>query len=543
LIIVEKDKQNLEFWLDKWARLVVERERKLNRGINVFRTESGIGASGIPHIGSFADSVRQFGVTLALRDAGFKSEYIAYSDDRDGLRKVPLHLPNWLEEHLAKPVTDIPDPFECHGSYGEHMGSLLRSAIETAGIDYTFQSGTKNYKEGVLDNEIEAILLNAATVGKISEKMVGQKKFTTMLPYFPVCENCGRIYTTRAYELLPKEHKVLYACDQEFVGKNLNTGKKIVIKGCGHKGEASYFKGTGKLGWKCEFAARWHALKIVFEAHGKDILDSVKINDEVSKQVLGWEPPLHFVYEMFLEKGGKKISKSVGNVFSPQVWFNYATPTSLMVLLLKRAEGTREVDETDIPKYMDELDRLEDIYFDAVEIKDARDRFNAKRLFEFVHFLKPPAKSSTHMPYDVMIEIAKILPEKGQTEFAMEKLKNMGIVKKAGADVEPEVEKRLKFAKNFLSCMSPQLVVIEFKFSDNERAAIAQLIEAIKSEKDGKALQEKVFEIARGSNVKPVKFFQTVYQILLKSNRGPRLGPYILEYGKEEVVKKLKEAL
>ncbi|MFH7882453.1 MAG: lysine--tRNA ligase, partial [Candidatus Aenigmatarchaeota archaeon] len=257
-----------EFWLDKIAKQIVEREEKLKRGIKVFRTESGLGASGFPHIGSFGDVVRQFGVTLALRDLGFKSEFIAYSDDRDGLRKVPYTLPNWLEKYIGTPVTDIPDPFNCHSSYGEHMSSLLIEAIEKAGIDYIFNSGTKNYRKGILDEEIEKILLNADKIGKIVKEILGQEKFVEMLPYFPVCERCGKIYTTRAYQLIPEEHKVLYICDQQFIGKNLNTGKEIIVSGCGYKGEASYFKGNGKLSWKGEFAARWKALGIVFEACG-----------------------------------------------------------------------------------------------------------------------------------------------------------------------------------------------------------------------------------------------------------------------------------
>ncbi len=533
------EKKNFEFWLDKLARKIVEREKKLERGIKVFRTESGLGASGIPHIGSFGDAARQYGVTLALRDAGFKSEYIAYSDDRDGLRKVPLQMPNWLEEHLAKPVTDIPDPFECHGSYGEHMGALLREAIEAAGIDYTFQSAAENYKKGMLDKEIEKILLGAALVGKISQKLIGQKKFVTMLPYFPVCEHCGRIYTTRAYELLPKEHKVLYICDQQFTGKNLNTGKKIVIRGCGHKGEAKYFKGTGKLSWKCEFAARWHVLKIVFEAHGKDIRDSVRVNDEVCRQIIGWEPPLHFVYEMFLEKGGKKISKSIGNVLSPQVWFNYATSTSLLLLMLKRAEGTREIDVTDIPRYMDEVDKLEDIYSNAVDVKNPRDRFNAKRLFEFIHLLKPPVKG-IHVPYNIMVEIAKILPEKNQSKFAVEKLKEFNY--KVDAKSKKEIAKRLGYAKNWNEDFLKQ-ERIEVKLTAGEKTAIKDLIEIIKKERDGEKLQTKIFNMAKANEIKPKKFFKVLYQILLNSNKGPRLGPYIVDIGKIEVIKKLKDTL
>jgi len=536
------EKREYEFWLDSWARKVAEREKKLKRGLKVLRTESGLGASGVPHIGSFGDVVRQYGVTLALENIGLKSELIAFCDDRDGLRKVPLGFPDWLEKHVGMPVTDIPDPFKCHKSFGAHMSSMLIESLEKVGIEFKFMSGYEVYKTGVLNEQIEKILLQSELAGKIIKKILGQEKFTGMLPYLPVCENCGKIYTTRSYELLPKEHKVLYACDLEFLGKNKNNGKDILVKGCEHKGETSYFNANGKLAWKVEFAARWHALGIVFEAHGKDILDSVKVNDEICRKILNWEPPLHFVYEMFLDKGGKKISKSIGNVLSPQVWFRYATKESLILLMLRRSEGTREINVTDIPTYMDDVDKLEDLYFGLKEEKNPRDLFNAKRLFEFVHLLKTPGKNSLHVPYNTMIEIAKILPEKNQVEFTLEKLKEFGHVKIIDSSVRDEVERRLKFVKNWNDDFL-KTEKIEIKISDAEKESIKKLIEIIETENDGEKLQYKVFEIAKTSGVKPVEFFKLIYKIILNSERGPRLGPYIIDRGKKEIINLLENVL
>jgi len=534
-------KKKFEFWLDKLARRVVEREKRLKRGLKVFRTESGLGASGVPHIGSFGDVARQFGVTLALRDMGFKSELIAYSDDKDGLRKVPLGLPNWLEKYIGVPVSDIPDPFgKCHESFGEHMSSLLLDALEKAGIDYKFQSGSKNYKRGVLDKQIETILLNSSKVGKIIKDVVGQKKFIEALPYFPVCEECGRIYTTRAYEIIPEEHKVLYVCDQEFVGKNLNTGKEVIVKGCGYKGEAKYYKGNGKLSWKVEFAARWAALNIVFEAHGKDILDSVKVNDRISKEILGWEPPLHFVYEMFLEKGGRKISKSVGNVFTPQVWFRYGNPESCMLLMFKRSGTIREIDINDIPSYMREVDKLEDIYFGKEKLENPRDEFNAKRLFEFIHKLSPPKKPSVHVPYEYLVELAGIAPEKNKLDFVLKKLLETGHIPKINEKIKREIERRFYYANNWFNDFIKK-EKIEIKLSNEEKSAIKELMEEIKKEKEGERLQYAIFEIAKKHRIKPPKFFRLLYMIILSQKRGPRLGSYIIERGKEEIIEKLKK--
>ena len=372
-------------WYDKMAAKIIERERKLGRSLKMIRTEMGLGASGFPHIGSLGDAARAYAVTLALREQGYKSELIAFCDDKDGLRKVPAGLPESLEKYIGFPVTDIPDPFGCHKSYGEHMSSLLLEALDKCGIEYRYMSARDVYSRGLLNNEIRAILSNAKKVGEIVREEVGQERYVEILPYFPVCEKCGRIYTTKALEFFPKENKVSYVCEgMEVKGK--------WIEGCGYKGEADITKGEGKLSWKGEFAARWKALDIRFEAYGKDIADSVRINDRISREILHYEHPMHAKYEMFLDKSGRKISKSAGNVFTPQVWFRYGSPQSLMLLMLKRFVGTRTLDVTDIPSYMNEFDQLEDVYFGKKMIKDEKEREKLKGLYLYCWALKPPKK-------------------------------------------------------------------------------------------------------------------------------------------------------
>ncbi len=532
-----------EFWIDKIAREVVAREKRLNRGIKKIRTEMGIGASGIPHVGSASDGVRAYGITLGVQALGEESELIAFSDTRDGLRKVPSGLPNWLDKHIGQPVTDIPDPFgDCHKSYGDHMSALLIDAFKKLGMKFTFFSGAEVYKKGMLDEQIHKILVNAKKIGEIIKKITGQEKFIETFPYFPTCENCGKIYTTRVTEIFPKEHKVKYICDQEFIGENKNTGQKVSVKGCGYQGETSYFKGTGKLSWKTEFAARWAALKISFEAYGKDIEMSVKVNDEICREVLGFEPPVHIMYELFLQKGGRKISKSAGNVFTPQVWLNYGTPQSLLLLMFKRFQGTRELDVTDIPKYMDEVNHVAKVYF-KMEEADAREISNLSRLFEYIHLLKPPKKAELSIPYSVMTEIAKILPEKNQAEFALEKLSEFGYLEgKISESTKKFVSQRIELAKNWVTDFEkPEFLKIEVK-GENKKA-IEDLIKAIEKAKSGEELQNEIFNVASKNKIKPMALFRAVYRILLGSDKGPRLGQYILDVGKEEVIKKLKKTL
>ncbi|MCJ7719106.1 lysine--tRNA ligase, partial [Candidatus Bathyarchaeota archaeon] len=237
-------------WYDKMTAKIIERERKIGRSLGLVRTEMGLGASGFPHIGSLGDAVRSYAVTLALREQGYCSELVAYCDDKDGLRKVPVGLPSSLEKYLGFPVTSIPDPYGCHESYGRHMSSLLLDALDKCGIEYCYMSAKEAYDSGALNEEIRTLLLNAKKVGEIVKVEVGQERYTEVLPYFAFCGSCGRVYTTKASEFLPEEGKVLYACEgMEIKGR--------WIEGCGFKGEADVTKGEGKLTWKGEFAARW----------------------------------------------------------------------------------------------------------------------------------------------------------------------------------------------------------------------------------------------------------------------------------------------
>lgn len=519
-------------WYDKMATRIVKRERELGRSLELIRTEMGLGASGFPHIGHLGDAARSYAVTLALQAQGYKSELIAFSDDKDGLRKVPAGLPTSLRKYLGYPVTSIPDPFKCHDSYGEHMSSLLLEALDTCGICYKFMSATEVYAKGLLNEEIKTLLLNAKRIGEIVKEEVGQEKYVEALPYFAVCANCGRIYTTKAYEFLPKEDKVLYVCEGiELRGK--------WIEGCGHKGEADYTKGEGKLFWKVEFAARWKALDIRFEAYGKDIADSVRVNDRVCEEILRYPPPMHARYEMFLDKSGKKISKSVGNVFTPQVWFRYGSPQSLLLLMLKRFVGTRTVSVTDIPQYMRELDELEDIYFKKKQIQDEKERAKLTGLYKYCWLLKPPSRPSVHVPYNMLTYLAKVAPKGKETEYIIVKLRDYGYITN---EPREELKRRIQYAINWTKDFT-EIKETPTKLSTKEKAAIQELIQIIDTEEDPDKLQSAIFNTARKQQIQPGNLFKTLYKVLLGVPEGPRLGPYIIAMGRHNVIAALKRAI
>jgi len=519
-------------WYDKTATELLERERKLGRSINLVRTEMGIGISGIPHIGHIGDASRAFAVTLGVRTQGFNSEMVAFADDKDGLRKVPVGLPVELEKYLGFPVRAIPDSFKCHESFAEHMINLLLEAFDRCGIEYSLICADESYRKGVFNKEIEIILRNSKKVGELIREEIGQEKFEEKLPYFAVCKNCGRIYTTSAYDFKPKERKVLYRCEGMEV-------KNQWFKGCGYEGEADYAKGEGKLAWKVEFAARWKALDIRFEPYGKDIADSVKINDRICRDILGYEPPMHAQYEMFLDKSGKKISKSAGNVFTPQVWFRYGSPQSLLLLMLKRFVGTRSLSVTEIPQYMNELDDLEDVYFGKTRIPEEKELAKLRGLYEYVWMLSPPNKSSTHVPYNLLVFLAKVAPKGSENEYVGQKLREYGYIE---GKLHKEHLERIEYAFNWVTDFE-EITETTTKLGPQEVEAIRELIQTLQRTDDENEIQTAIFTIAKTHGLKPADFFHALYAILIGALQGPRLGPYIVTMGKQNVINALDRAL
>ena len=511
-------------WIDKLAFELIEREKQLGRNTDMIRVESGLGASGIPHIGSLGDAVRAYGVKLALENLGYKSELIAYSDDLDGLRKIPEGL-DVKEENIGKRVSAIDDPLcDKHDSYGEHMSSLLLDGLNKLGIEYEHKTASQTYKDGLLTEQIHQILVNSEKIGDKIEELTGQQKFQTTIPYFPICQSCNRLYTTESFEYIKDEKKVRYRCKDSEIGSH-------IIKGCGHEGESNIAKDIGKLAWKVEFAARWQAFDIRFEAYGKDIMDSVKVNDWVSDDILEFPHPHHVKYEMFLDKGGKKISKSLGNVVTSQRWLTYGTPESILLLLYKRITGARELGFEDIPALMDEYNELENIYFGKTKVDNEAKLVKSKGLYEYVNLLNPPKNSSAHVNYRLLIELCKIFKD-DRKERIISKLIDYGTIKEEKDDIRELIRLAGNYSDDFEETKTPTAEIV---IEDSSKAALKQLVKLLEENTEIEDLQNSIYNIAKENQVQPKDFFRIIYQIIIAGPRGPKLGPFIEDIGKKNV--------
>lgn len=514
-------------WIDKLAYELVERERSLGRSLDLIRVESGLGASGIPHIGSLGDAARAYGVKLALENLGYDSRLIAYSDDLDGLRKIPEGFPDSLREHIAKPVSLIPDPFGCHDSYGMHMSSILIDGLDRVGISYEFRRAIDTYRNGHLRDQIHAILQRSAEIGSKISELVGQEKYRQALPYFPVCSQCDRLYTAASTGYVADEKRVLYQCRDAQIGTDM-------VRGCGHRGEADIGRDLGKLAWKVEFAARWAAFDIRFEAYGKDIMDSVKVNDWVAEEILGFSPPHHVKYEMFLDKGGKKISKSLGNVLTAQKWLRFGTPESILLLLYKRIAGARELGFEDIPSLMAEYDELEDVFFGKIKIDNPDRLARLRGLYEYANLLNPPERPGIHVNYRLLVELCKIFRTQ-RTEMVAKKLLDYGVIKEASARVSALIELAGNFADEF-----DRQGTADVELDPAMRNALLALADRLESgEPDD--IQNLVYATAKEGGVRPADFFKALYMIILGTSRGPRIGPLIRDIGRQKVARTISE--
>src|SRR5882724_8850295 len=337
-----------------WPYAEAERILQVFPDAAPIRLETGYGPSGAPHIGTFAEVARTTWVAMALSDlrAGGAAaaaatdpawEIVVFSDDMDGLRKVPLNMPATLAEHLGKPLCDIPDPFGCHASYAHHNNALLCEMLDRYGFRYTFKASHDQYRGGVFDRGLRLILEKVEEVRGLILPTLHESKRAEWSPFFPICEACGRIYSTRVTGYHADRGTIDYACD-------VATGDR---PGCGRAAEMSVEGGRLKVGWKVDWALRWFTLGVHYEMYGKDLIESADLSKKIVR-ILGGTPPVDSFYEMFLDETGSKISKSVGKGLTVDTWLTYAPRESMLLFLIKNPRKAKKLSWDVVARTVDE---------------------------------------------------------------------------------------------------------------------------------------------------------------------------------------------
>jgi len=266
-------------------------------------------------------------------------------------------------------------------------------------------------------------------------------------------------------------------------------------------------------------------------------MDSVKVNDWVADEILKFSHPHHVKYEMFLDKGGKKISKSLGNVVTSQAWLKYGTPKSILLLLYKRITGTREVGFEDIPALMDEYNELENIYFGKIKLDNETKTIRTKGLYEYVNLLDTPKNPGPYVNYRLLVQLCTIFRE-NRSQHVIKKLIEYGTIKESSSEMDRLISLAGNYADDF-----DKPSKVEIQLDEKTKKAIKNLVDELTADDEPPDLQNSIYQIAKNVGLQPKDFFKTLYQIILASDRGPKIGPFIIDIGRKKIAHTLTEHL
>ncbi len=531
-------------WPFEEARKLIARLERSPRDEVIF--ETGYGPSGLPHLGTFGEVARTSMVRHAfqvLTDNSIRTRLIAFSDDMDGLRKVPDNIPNrdQIRAHLGKPLTQIPDPFGEYQSFAAHNNARLRAFLDRFGFDYEFVSSTEAYQSGRFDKALMRVLERFDEVQAIMLPSLREERAATYSPFLPIHPRTGIVMQAPVIGHDPRAGTISW--------RDPGTGEEFVTPVTG---------GKCKLQWKPDWAMRWHALGVDYEMAGKDLIDSVKLSSRIAR-VLGSEPPAGFNYELFLDENGQKISKSKGNGLTIEEWLAYASPESLSLFMFQKPTAAKRL-------YFDVIPRNVDDYLgflDAYPRQAWKERLGNP--VWHIHAGAPPEP-----------EILTHDQQRGQAvSFAM--LLNLAAVSNtenpavlwgflrryypsASAETHPRLNSLVRYAvAYFRDFVAPKK---RYRAADEvERGVLAEIsarLAELPANASADEIQHALYDIARpvpryqdhsakgATAARPGvsnDFFNMVYAVLLGEERGPRLGSFIALYGLEETRALIDKAL
>ncbi len=512
--------QSASAWPFVEIRKLLRDRKALIRAKKKIIFQTGYGPSGLPHIGTFGEVSRTTMMINALRHIEkIGTELITFSDDMDGLRKVPENIPNneILKKNIGKPLTAIPDPFGKFKSFAEHNNEMLQQFLKKFNFEFSFKSSTQNYKDGTFNESLKRVAEKYEEIMDIILPTLRSERRKTYSPFLPLCPDTGKVLEIPILNLDKKTGKITFN----------NKGRKI---------ETSIFDGNCKLQWKVDWAMRWFTFDVDFEMFGKDLTESAILSSKVCK-ILGKTPPNGFAYELFLDEKGEKISKSKGNGITIEEWLNYASPESLSLYMYQNPKRAKKLYSEVVPKAVDE-------YLSFIEkFPEQKEQDQLSNPVWHVHNGKPP-KESIVMSFSMLLNLVG-------SSNTDDKKTLWKFINRFHKNVKPEsnpiLDKLTGHAiKFFKDKLKPNKIYK--KPNEQEKKALLNLaikIEKINEDMPPEEIQTIVYSVGKenGYEKNLREWFKLIYQVLFGDIDGPRMGFFVSFFGVKETVKLIENKI
>ena len=517
------DKNNIEktnAWPFVEAKKILRERKKYIEKKGKIILQTGYGPSGLPHIGTFGEVARTSMVVNALNQiTEIPKEIITFSDDMDGLRKVPDNIPNQeiLKNNLHKPLTQIPDPFQKFDSFGEHNNEMLKKFLNEFNFTYSFKSSTELYKNGFFNETLKLILNKYQEIMNIIIPTLGVERQKTYSPFLPICPDTGVVLEIPVLEIDQKNSKIVFD----------NFGKKL---------EISILNGNCKLQWKVDWAMRWFALDIDFEMYGKDLIESAILSTKIIKS-LGKVNPSGFAYELFLDEKGEKISKSKGNGITINQWLEYASPESLSLFMYQNPKRAKKLYKEIVPKAVDE-------YLDFID--------KGKNQTELQMLLNPVWHVHNGIiPKENMIMSFSMLLNLVETSNASSKELLWKFVKKYKPDIleknQPIFDKLIEYAIKYFNDVIKKNKKYKKPNELEKKALIAliQILEKCDDKMKPEDIQTLIYTVGKENGYKENlrDWFKLIYEVVFGDENGPRMGFFISFFGVKEMQEVIRDKI
>ncbi|MDR1561271.1 MAG: lysine--tRNA ligase [Holosporaceae bacterium] len=510
--------QNAKSWPFEEARKLLSRKNIKEKGYAIF--ETGYGPSGLPHIGTFGEVARTTYVRHAFeRLTNIKTKLYAFSDDLDGLRKIPDNIPNkdMAAKYIGFPLTKVPDPFGCHDSFGRHNNEKLMEFLNSFKFEFEFQSSSEWYLSGKFNNILLKVLDRHKEILAVMLTSLREERAATYSPFLPVSPKSGRVLQVNIDEY------------------RVNSGTIVFRDENGALTELPVTDGHCKLQWKVDWAARWAAIGVDYEMSGKDLIDSVKLSSKICK-ILNGAPPEGFNYELFLDEEGKKISKSKGNGLSVDEWLRYAPQESLANFMFASPRSAKRLHFDVIPKQVDDY---------GAHLRNFQNQEPAKQIDNPAWHINDgnPPKPEGEISFSLLLNLVNVCNTDRKDVL-------WGFIKKYMPQAMPEsmpfldqlVLHAINYYHDFVKSKKCYIALI-----DKEKESLRDLLSELDKLNGGESaeqIQYVVFEVGKRHGFADLKsWFEFLYKNLLGQSDGPRIGSFIALYGIDNSKELIKNAL